>query len=496
MPLRPLLLTVAIVSPLAILGWLLATPDVNRPIASPVEHFVITTNVSVITLLVAVLTARAALQLRHYPTLLIAIGFMTMAGIFAVHGLSTPGILQRGDKAPDANLVVGVSAQLALLVSAVFFAVRYTPLVAWLDRNVRPRALLGAVVTALGLYAIVALVVPGWFGGIARWMLVSAGSYANYDPSTYGFGPSFAPDALGGAGFLPYLIATAVVLLFGFAAVRQGRDWLRTRLPMQGALAAAYVLLAQAQVSQFLGPTWSPSWWEYHVLMLTAAAVALGALFIELDRRRGLERFLPPNVVERVLQGDPLRLEGERLTVTILFADLRGSTALAESLAPEQVVAVLNTYLRVMAKSVIDAGGILDKFLGDGLMAIFGAMGDPSHGAVAATKAAMDMRARLVALNVDREMSGEPVIQYGIGVHTGEVVLGAVGLPERSDYTAIGDTVNTASRMESLTKEFHVDSVISSATAERLDGDGGALRPLGEAIVRGKVAAVRIFTLK
>ena len=496
MPLRPLLLLVAIVSPLAILGWLLATPGVNQPIASPVEHFVITTNVSVITLLVAVLTARAALQLRHYPTLLIAVGFMTMAGIFAVHGLSTPGILQRGDKAPDANLVVGVSAQLALLVSALFFAVRYTALTGWLDRHVRPRALLGAALVGIGAYAIVALVYPAWFGGIARWMLVSAGSYADYDPSTYGYGPSFTPDAMGGAGALPYVLTTAVVMLFGFAALRQGRDWLRTRLPMQGALAAAYVLLAQAQISQFLGPTWSPSWWEYHVLMLTAAAVALGALFIELDRRRGLERFLPPNVVERVLQGDPLRLEGERLTVTILFADLRGSTALAERLAPEQVVAVLNTYLRVMARSVIDAGGILDKFLGDGLMAIFGAMGDPSHGASAATEAALDMRTRLTALNVDRERSGDPVILFGIGVHTGEVVLGAVGLPERSDYTAIGDTVNTASRMESLTKEFHVDSVLSSETAGRLDGDGGALRPLGEAMVRGKAAAMRVFTLK
>src|SRR4051812_14173316 len=99
-PVRPLALLVAVLLPVFVLGWLLATPDVNQPVASPVEHFVITTNVSVITLLVAVLTARAALQVRHYATLLIAIGFMTMAGIFAVHGLSTAGILQRGNKAP------------------------------------------------------------------------------------------------------------------------------------------------------------------------------------------------------------------------------------------------------------------------------------------------------------------------------------------------------------------------------------------------------------
>jgi adenylate cyclase len=230
--------------------------------------------------------------------------------------------------------------------------------------------------------------------------------------------------------------------------------------------------------------------------MLMAAAIALGALFIELDRRRGLERFLPPTVVERVIQGDPLRLEGERQTVTILFADLRGSTALAERLQPEQVVTVINTYVRLMARAVIDAGGILDKFTGDGVMAIFGAMGDPAHGAPAATRAAALMRERITALNAERERSGEPVAHFGVGVHTGDVVLGAVGLPERSDYTAIGDTVNTASRMESLTKEFHVETVFSSETAEHLDGDAGILRPLGEAMVRGKAAAMRIFTLK
>ena len=496
MPVRPLALLVATLAPLLVLGWLLATPEINQVVISAPEHFVITTNVSVITLLVAVLTARAALQVRHYPTLLVAIGFMTMAGIFAVHGASTPGILQRGDRESDASLVVGVSAQLALLVSSLFFAARYTPLAAWLDRRVPPRVLLGVVLSAIGAYAIVALVWPASLGGVARWMLVSAGSYYDYDPATFGYGGYHAPDILGGAGWLPYVLVTAVVLLYGFAALRQGRDWMRTRLPMQGALAIAYVLLAQAQVSQFLGPTWSPSWWEYHALMLMAATLALGALFIELDRRRGLERFLPPTVVERVIQGDPLRLEGERQTVTILFADLRGSTALAERLQPEQVVSVINTYLRVMARSVIDAGGILDKFTGDGLMAIFGAMGDPTHGAAAATRATTIMRERMTALNAERESRGEPVVRFGVGVHTGDVVLGAVGLPERSDYTAIGDTVNTASRMESLTKEFHVESVFSSQTADHLDGGADGLRPLGEATVRGKTAPVRVFTLK
>src|SRR5437763_1479863 len=96
----------------------------TAPWIIPIEHLIVTANVSIIALFVAVLTARAALQVRHYPTLLIAIGFMTMAGIFAVHGLSTPGVIQRGSKADDAGLVVGISAQLALWCSSVFFALR------------------------------------------------------------------------------------------------------------------------------------------------------------------------------------------------------------------------------------------------------------------------------------------------------------------------------------------------------------------------------------
>ncbi len=493
---RPFALLLAVLLPLPVLAWLLVTPAANQPLSSPIEHFVITTNVSVVTFLVAVLTARAALQVRHYPTLLVALGFMSMAGVFTVHGLSTPGVLQRGDRATDANLVVAVSGQLALLVPALFFATRYTPLTAWLDRRVPPRALLGGLLVALGAYAAIALAYPAAFGGIARWMLVAAGSYYDYDPYSYGSAAYRVPDPFGGAGLLPYILAVGAVLLFVFAALRQGSDFLRTRMPMQGALAVAYLVLAQAQASQFLGPVWTPAWWEYHVLMLMAATIALGALFIELDRRRGLERFLPRTVVERVLQGDPLRLEGERQTVTILFSDLRGSTAMAEHLQPEQVIDVINAYLRVMASCVIAAGGIIDKFTGDGLMAIFGAMGDPTHGASAATRAAIDMRSRLWRLNAVREGRGEPVVNFGIGLHTGDAVLGAIGLPERSDYTAIGDTVNTASRMEALTKEYQVETVLSGETVELLDSGQDSLRPLGLAHVRGRDAAMRIFTLR
>src|SRR5437899_4568317 len=480
--------------PTVLLAWYLGDPARNQPIVIRLEHFVITSNVSVVAAPVAFLVARAALGVGHYRALLIALGFASMAAIFAVHGLATPGVLERGDREAAASLVLGVSAELALAVAAVFFAVRHTPLATWLERRLRAEVLTIAVVAALGLYAVVGLVWPNEFAGIAGWVLTSGGAAAGYQPSAYGYGAPSA-DVTGGAGWVPFAIVAAVIVLYGYCAIAQGRDFLRTGLPLQGALAVAYVLLAQAQVSQFLGPIWTPSWWEYHGLMLAAVVLAMGALVLELDRRRGLERFLPATVVERVIQGDPLRLEGERQTVTILFTDLRGSTTLAERLTPEQTIAAVNSYLRVMARCVLDNGGILDKFTGAGVMAIFGAMSDPTNGALAAARAALAMRASIAQLNAARAGRGEVVVQFGMGLHTGDVVLGAVGLPERSQYDAIGDAVNTASRMETLTKEFHVDSILSGDTAERLRNDGVALRPLGEAHVKGKANAIEVFTL-
>jgi len=462
--------------PTVLLAWYLGDPAHNQPIVIRLEHFVITSNVSVVAALVAFLVARAALGVGHYRALLIALGFASMAAIFAVHGLATPGVLEQGDREAPAQLVLGVSAELALAVAAVFFAVRYTSLAAWLERRLRPEILTVAVVAFLGLYAFVGLGWPAEFAGIARWILASGGAAAGYQPSAYGYGVSARGDVTGGAGWVPFAIVAAVLVLYGYSAFAQGRDFIRTGLPLQGALA-------------------TPSWWEYHGLMLAAVVLAMGALVLELDRRRGLERFLPATVVERVIQGDPLRLEGERQTVTILFTDLRGSTSLAERLTPEQTIAAVNSYLRVMARCVLDNAGILDKFTGDGVMAIFGAMSDPTNGALPAARAALAMRASIAELNTARAGRGEVVVQFGMGLHTSDVVVGAVGLPERSQYDAIGDAVNTASRMETLTKEFHVDSILSGDTAARLRNDGVGLRPLGEAHVKGKANAIEVFTL-
>ena len=470
-------------SPTLLLAWLLSTPGANTVINIPLQHVVATTNVSVVALLAGVLVARAALQLHHFGTVLVATGFMAMAGLFTVHALSTPGGGLTTD--PASGLVTGVSAQLALLVPAVVFALRYTRVRPFLERRLAPGPLLGAVVTGLAAYAVLGLGWPAIFAGSARVLLAAGGAY-DYDPSGYGYGGG------GSEGVLPYFSVGSTVALYAFAAWSAGREFLATRLPLAGALAVAFALLAQAQLSQFLGPVWSLAWWQYHALMLAAVVLAVGAIFLELDRRRGLERFLPSAVVDRVLAGDAT-LVGERRTVTILFADLRGSTALADSADPVRSVAVINGYVRAFASSVLDHGGIVDKFTGDGVMAIFGAQGDAATGARQAVDAALAIRERVARLSGEREAAGEPTLAFGVGVHHGEVVLGAVGLPERSDYTALGDTVNTASRMEALTKELGVDVVVSAAVARLLEA-GSATR-LGEVQIRGKLAPVEVFGL-
>lgn len=471
-------------TPTALFAWLLSAPGANSVINIPLQHVVATTNVSVVALLAGVLVARAALQLGHFGTVLVATGFIAMAGLFTVHALSTPGGGLVTD--PASGLVTGVSAQLALLLPAVVFALRYTRVRGILERRVAPGPLLGAVVTALVAYAVLGLGWPSLFGGLARVLLAAGGAY-DYDPSGYGYGGG------GSEGALPYLAVGTTIACYAFAAWSAGREFLATRLPLAGALALAFVLLAQAQISQFLGPVWSLAWWEYHALMLCAVVLSVGAIFLELDRRRGLERFLPSAVVDRVLAGDAT-LAGERRTVTILFADLRGSTALADSADPERSVAVINGYVRAFASSVLDHGGIIDKFTGDGVMAIFGAQGgDAAAGAREAVDAALAIRERVARLSAERADAGEPTLAFGVGVHHGEVVLGAVGLPERSDYTALGDTVNTAARMEELTKELGVDIVVSAAVARLLE-QGSATR-IGEAQIRGKAAALEVFGL-
>ena len=484
----PVLVVAAITIPIAVIVYLLLPPSSDVRLDDAVQHFTITTNVSLVAAAVALVVARAALDARHWPSILTAVGFMALAGFFVTHGLATPGVLMTGTNQKWAGAVVALSAQLSFGVPAWLFAARYTPAVLrWIGRMtwITPVRFLGVAGAVILAYGTTMVIRPRVAADILA-ALTGADLANSYD--------SFSGSPLQAGGVAVAVAATVTVVLLIYAGGRQAAEFGRSRLPSHAALSIAYLFLAEAQIAMVAGPVFSLEFWNYHALMAIATVLALSALVLELDRRRGLERFLPPTVAERVIVGDRLSLEGERRTATILFTDLRNSTTIAERLSPEAAIATMNAYLRAMARAVIDEGGILDKFTGDGLMSIFGAMSDPATGAAAAARAALRMRKDIAAINAERTARGEPIIGYGVGINTGEVVLGAVGLPERSDYTAMGDTVNTAARMESLTKELHVDIVVSEWSAQVLQGTV-PLKPLGEAAVKGKSAPVAVFTI-
>jgi adenylate cyclase len=171
-----------------------------------------------------------------------------------------------------------------------------------------------------------------------------------------------------------------------------------------------------------------------------------------------LERFLSPEVAGKVVaDASDLRLGGEKQVATLLFADIRGFTAIAEKIPPEQIVTILNGFFGKMTDVIFKYEGTIDKYLGDGLMCLFGAPFAHWNDALSAVRAAADMQLALADLNL---VSGHPPLQMGIGIHSGEVIIGYMGTARRMDYTAIGDTVNVAAR---LTAEAEPDQILISA---------------------------------
>jgi adenylate cyclase len=181
--------------------------------------------------------------------------------------------------------------------------------------------------------------------------------------------------------------------------------------------------------------------------------------------RANYSRFMPEYVVKQLLDNpNSFRLGGINQKITVLFADIRAFTALSERENPEKIVSLLNHYFSEMTEIIFTFGGTLDKYIGDGLMAIFGAPTATSDDAKNALQAAVAMQKRLITLNQELEAEGFKKIGVGIGLHTGEATIGYIGSEKRSEYTAIGDTVNLASRLESNAKAGQI--LISEKTAK------------------------------
>lgn len=224
--------------------------------------------------------------------------------------------------------------------------------------------------------------------------------------------------------------------------------------------------------------------------------VVLEDISQEKRMKNTMYRYLTPRVAEQVMVlGEDALLVGERKEVTILFSDIRGYTTLTENLGAAEVVSLLNQYFETMVEAVFNYEGTLDKFIGDALMAVFGApLPLTENHAWRAVQSALDMRQRLAEFNQRRIVQAQPQIHIGIGISSGEVVSGNIGSHKRMDYTVIGDTVNLSSRLEGVTKEYGCDIILSEFTYQ-LCSDLIWVRQLDKIRVKGKHQAVNIYEL-
>jgi len=208
--------------------------------------------------------------------------------------------------------------------------------------------------------------------------------------------------------------------------------------------------------------------------------------------RATMARYMDPVVADQLVRQDQEILGGKNVEATVLFSDIRSFTPLAEELGAQATVAFLNDYFTIMVECIQKHGGMLDKFIGDAIMAAFGlpvAQGDDVDRGV---QAAIEMISSLFEWNRRREDDGRPAINMGIGLNTGLVVVGNIGSPKRMDFTMIGDGVNLASRLESACKQYSARILISEYTFERLKGVYRT-REVDHVIVKGKTEPVGVY---
>ncbi|CAI2718824.1 adenylate/guanylate cyclase domain-containing protein [Nitrospina watsonii] len=252
------------------------------------------------------------------------------------------------------------------------------------------------------------------------------------------------------------------------------------------------------------------AWWQFthdSLFPVTSATAAYLVVFVglvvglqvSLSRhgafiRTAFSRYVPVQVVEQLLENpDLLRLGGEEREATVLFSDLEGFTTVSETMPPPHLAKLLNEYLTEMTRIIIENGGIIDKYLGDGIMAEFGIPLDtPSH-ADHAVRAALAMQTALRTMNTGWEKQGRVQVKCRIGIHTGTLIAGNLGSDQVFDYTVIGDSVNLAARLEGVNKLYHTEVIISEKTRSLLTPEVFRVRPLDIIKVKGKSEPVRIY---
>ena len=215
--------------------------------------------------------------------------------------------------------------------------------------------------------------------------------------------------------------------------------------------------------------------------------------------RQQLGAYVSTELLEHVLGDANDRLSGTRQTVVVLFSDLRGFTEYSESRTPEDLVGELNRYFTAMLEPIQAHGGVVDKFMGDAIMAVWGVPESRADDSLRSLQAAQAMNEALQKHNEERAAAGLPAFQQGIGLHVGDVVAGDIGTSSRRQFTVVGDPVNIASRLESMTKELHTPLIVSKAVIDFARKTGGQMPemvPRGTVNVRGRTEPVEIFSVE
>ncbi|MEW5821102.1 MAG: adenylate/guanylate cyclase domain-containing protein, partial [Cyanobacteriota bacterium] len=233
------------------------------------------------------------------------------------------------------------------------------------------------------------------------------------------------------------------------------------------------------------------------VYIIVISAIIIVTSLIDKDKRSQVEntfsKYVSPQVYKALLENySKVSLTAERMTVTVLFSDIRGFTTFSEELYPEQVARYLNEYFNEMVKVILKYNGTVDKFMGDAIMAFFGApLPDENH-CLNAIKAAIEMNESLDKLNDKWYKIGKKTLNIGIGINTGQALVGNFGSDQLMDFTVIGDTVNLASRLESLNKQENTNILISAFTYKHIK-DKVNVNIIGPRTVKGKTESVVVY---
>jgi class 3 adenylate cyclase len=520
---------VLLVLPLLGLVLLLAEPRADAHWQHRPTHFWLILGTALVNVVLGLAASEAARRRGDARASLVSLAFLSSAGFLALHALATPGQLVHGK-----NTGFDIATPVGLVIGALFAATSALELspaqAAAVLRNGR-------------------LLRGGLLGLLVVWAVVSL---AEVPPLDRPVAPEDHRASL-------ILVAAVGCALYGFATVRYLGLYRRRKDLLPAAIAAAWVLLAEALVAIALARSWHLSWWEWH-LMMTAAfvlvlwaaytgyrrsasvAVAFGGVYLDatletvddrtaaalrailatladgrsldpvLDdlRSRGFtedetgllessarelrrvdELFRP--YVSPTLAADLERrphlaeLGGTEREVTVLFADLQGFTGYAERVAPTVAIGMLNAYWAAAVPELLSEGATIERFAGDGVLAVFNAVGDQPDHAERAARAAMGLLRSSTTL-ADAN-PGWP--RFRAGLATGRAAVGNVGTQEQRSFTAIGDTTNVAARLQALARPGQ--AVVAASTAHKLPRVD--LEPLGSVEVKGRREPIEIFAL-